>query len=126
MLGDNILSTVFSFALSLLQVALKDLLFICFFASQELMDESHLEKMNMSSTYSDGSIVFGVIFSTIVMNALLITIVYYFSAYCVSVHEGHFVGVVAIYFICAYEFLFYVLIVMAQILELDTMDLQKK
>jgi hypothetical protein len=124
-LGDNILSTLLSFVLSLLQVALTDVLFICFFASQELMDRSHIEKMTMTTAYSTASITFGVFCSKIVMNALLIAVVYYISASCVSVYEGHCASVIAIYFICAYEFLFNVLAVMAAILGLDQTDVQK-
>ena len=114
---------ILNLVLGVLRVALTDLLFMAFFASQELMDHSHIEMMNMKAVYSTGSITFAVFASKIVMNALLITLVYFFSSYCVSVYEGHCVSVIAIYFICAYEFLFNVLAAMAEILNLDNKKL---
>lgn len=120
-LGDKV-GFIIGFLISLLKVALTDLLVICFFATQELMDTSNIHGLNMKAIYTPGSITFGIIVSKIVMNGILVALVHVFSAKCITVYEGHCVGVIAIYVICAYEFLFYVLVNLSHILQLDSVQ----
>lgn len=57
--------------------------------------------------------------SKFVNNLVLIVVVHAFAAKFVSVYEGHAIGVIVIYFICAYEFIVNVLVTLGKILELE-------
>jgi len=76
----------------------------------------------MKPFYSTGCLDWGIFFSKVTMNLLLILIVYQLAARFVSVYEGHTVGIMAIYFICAYEFILNVLVTLGRILDLDTIN----
>jgi len=103
-----------------------DLFFIAFFASQELMDSSNIHMMNMKPFYNTSTLSGALFMSKLSMNLILILTVHIFSSKFVTVYEGHCVGVMAIYFICAYEFILNVLITLAKILELDTINTTMK
>ena len=72
---DTFLANVVCFVLSFVQVAFTDLFFILFFASQELMDSSNIQMMNMKPFYGTGQILGAIFFSKVTMNLLLIVIV---------------------------------------------------
>ena len=76
----------------------------------------------MKPFYTIGCIEWAIFFSKVSTNTLLILVVYNFSARFVTVYEGHAVGVLVIYFICAYEFILNVLVTLGRILDLDTID----
>ena len=120
---DTRLANLISFALSLIQVAFTDLFFIIFFASQELMDTSNVQMMIMKPIYTFSSLAWGLILSKLLVNVILVVIVHQVSARFFSVYEGHAIGVIVIYFICAYEFTINVLVTVGNILELETVNL---
>lgn len=122
LVGKNIIGQLIAFALSLLRVAMGDLLVILFFASQELMDSSNIHILNMKPIYPGPSIKMSILLSKVVMHTVLITFVYYFSKHCFNVYEGHAIGVAVIFFICAYEFMFNVLFNLGGILGLQSLD----
>jgi len=119
---DTFLANVVCFALSFVQVAFTDLFFILFFASQELMDSSNIQMMNMKPFYGTGQILGAIFFSKVTMNLILIVIVNQLARRFINVYEGHAVGVLVIYFICAYEFIINVLVTLGRILRLDTIN----
>jgi len=116
--GDNKVGTIISFILSILKVLLTDLLFICFFASQELMDSSCIHVLNMKPIYKPSSIIFAIFFGKLITHIVLVCVVYFVSAKLFTVYEGHAIGVIVIFFICAYEFMFNVLFNLSTILDL--------
>lgn len=116
------MANIISFILSLLQIILKDLLVTCFFASQELMDSSNIHMMNMKVVYTKSSLVFAIFFGKIILHVLLIAVVYYIAKYGFSVYEGHTTGVIVIFFICAYEFMYNVLFNLSGILGLEPLQ----
>lgn len=82
--------------------------------------------MNMKPFYTEGCLEWAIFFSKISTNFLIIIIVYNLSAKFVTVYEGHAVGILVIYFICAYEFILNVLVTLGRILDLDTIDSNSK
>ena len=96
-----------------------DLFFIVFFASQELMDSSNIHMMNMKSIYQESTLNGALFFSKVIVTSFLIAITYIIASKFITVYEGHAVAVMVIYFICAYEFIFNVLITLTKILQLD-------
>lgn len=99
-----------------------DLFFIAFFATQELMDSSNIHMMNMKSIYQESTLNGALFFSKIIVTTALIATIYLISSKFISVYEGHAVAVMVIYFICAYEFIFNVLITLTKILNLDSVN----
>ena len=122
---DTRLANIISFALSLIQVAFTDLFFIIFLASQELMDTSNVQMMIMKPLYTQSSLVWGMILSKLTVNLLLVFTVHLISAKFITVYEGHTIGVISIYFICAYEFTVNVLVTLGNILDLQTVNLNR-
>jgi len=82
------------------------------------MDSSNLTGFNLKSQYTSPSIIFGIFFSHIIINMVLIAIAHVFSAYCLTIYEGHVISIVIIYFVCAYEFMTHVLPISVDILDL--------
>ena len=114
--GETKITTIIRFALSIIKVAFTDLFFIIFISSQELMDSSNMHLLNIKPFYTQRDLSFAIFFSKVFSNLLLITTVYYFSAKFITVFEGHCIGVLAIYLICAYEFILNVLLTLGVIL----------
>lgn len=86
------------------------------------MDLSCIQLLIMKPIYHENCLYGAVFFSKFTMNLLLIGTVYFLSSRYVSVYEGHAVGILVIYFICASEFILNVLVVLGKILELDTIN----
>ena len=120
--GTNKLGNIIAFILSLLKVAMADLLVMMFFASQELMDSSSVQIMNMKPLYEPSGIGLSILLSKLIMHTVLILLVSQISARMFNVYEGHAIGVCVIFFICAYEFMFNVLFNLASILGLKSLN----
>lgn len=121
---NKTVGSIFSFLLSLLKVLLTDLLVMVFFASQELMDSSNIHVLNMKPIYTDSSIIFAILFGKVIIHTVLIGVIWALSGKLklFNVYEGHAVGVIVIFFICAYEFMFNVLFNLGGILGLEPLD----
>lgn len=105
-----------------LRIVFLDLMVICFFASQEMVDTSNLKQLSMNARFEVGSIIFGAFWAHIIVNLVLITILYLFSRFCMDMLEGLAFASIVIYFICFYEFLFSILLQMGTYLDIDAIN----
>lgn len=83
------------------------------------MDSSNIHLLNIKPFYKKSDLNFAIFFSKVTTNLLLITCVYYFSAKFITVFEGHCIGIIVIYLICAFEFILNVLLTLGIILGLS-------
>lgn len=90
------IANIISFIFELIKIVLTDLLLIVFFMTQELMDDSELQMIILKPVYDHRSLYWAVVFSKIVVYAVLILVTFYVSAFMFNVYEGHCAGLIAI------------------------------
>lgn len=106
---DNLCTKIQKFVIMLLNMLFVDILFTLFIASQEVDDTSYLHALAMESRYETNTIIKGSIIAHLFINFVVILVSCLYSGFFLTQDDGHIMGCITIYFICAYEVLFHVM-----------------
>ena len=97
---------------------IKDIVLIIFVCIQECDDTSYYQTIESKAEYNKSTLIIAVISVTLFLNFSACLYSHLLSRFFMSQNEGHWLGCILIYFICAYEFVFNIITYGAQFFDL--------